>query len=58
VDGTVLAAGMSFPVTGGWRAWTTLRRTLVLGAGRYTVRLTSIGRNGPNLDALVVRPGT
>jgi hypothetical protein len=54
VDGRVVDPQMSFAPTGSWRTWKTVGRSLALGAGAHTVRLTSVGSNGPNLDALAV----
>ena len=54
VDGTVLTGRLSFAPTGDWRMWKTASQPAVLTAGRHAVRLTSVGSNGPNLDALSV----
>jgi hypothetical protein len=57
VDGQVLDGQMSFSPTGAWRTWNSATRSVLLTAGRHTVRLTATGRNGPNLDSLTVRAG-
>ena len=57
VDGNVAAARLSFGPTGSWRTWKTATQTVLLSAGRHAVVLASDGFNGPNLDALTVRPG-
>ena len=56
VDGTVRDARLSFAPTGSWRTWKTTGSRVALAAGRHTVRLTSVGSGGPNLDALTVSP--
>jgi hypothetical protein len=56
VDGQVLTGRVSFAPTGAWRTWKDVTRPAVLSAGMHRVRLTSVGSNGPNLDALVVSP--
>lgn len=55
VDGAVSGQAVSFPPSGSWAAWTTSSRTLDLGTGTHTVRLTAIGASGPNVDSLTVR---
>jgi uncharacterized delta-60 repeat protein len=54
VDGAA-ATRLSFAPTGGWATWGTASGSVLLGAGRHTVRLTAAGQGGPNLDALTVR---
>jgi len=56
VDDQVLPGRVSFPPTGNWRIWQTASQPVALAAGRHTVRLTAVGRSGPNLDALTVLP--
>jgi hypothetical protein len=56
IDGVVTDAAMSFPTTGDWTTWQTRSRDTSLAAGTHTVRLTSIGSAGPNLDSLTLRP--
>jgi uncharacterized delta-60 repeat protein len=47
----------AFTPTGAWRTWNTVTApSVTLTAGRHTVRLTELGREGPNVDALTVRP--
>ena len=58
VDGAVLTGRLSFAPTGAWSTWKTSGQPTVLTAGRHVVRLTSIGSNGPNLDALTVAVAT
>jgi hypothetical protein len=55
VDGQVIAPRLAFGPTGTWRDWATVTRSVLLGAGRHTVRLSAVGQGGPNLDALTVR---
>ncbi|NUT33293.1 MAG: carbohydrate-binding protein [Hamadaea sp.] len=54
VDG-VTAGTVSFPPTGAWTTWATVTRTVSLGTGAHTVRLTSTTANGgPNLDKITL----
>jgi uncharacterized delta-60 repeat protein len=56
VDGVdVLGAQMRFEPTGSWNDWGVAGRAVTLSAGRHAVRLASPG-NGPNIDALTLRP--
>ena len=55
VDGQVLTGRVPFAPTGAWTTWATATRTVQLGAGAHTVRVTSAGWNGPNLDCLTVK---
>ena len=55
VDGTATTARLAFAPTGGWDAWNTASHSVLLTAGRHTIRLTATGLSGPNLDALTVR---
>jgi glucose/arabinose dehydrogenase len=55
VNGTVVAAGRSFPGTGDWTTWDEDTLNATLAAGANTVRVTSTTANGgPNLDVLRV----
>ncbi|MFL6074934.1 MAG: discoidin domain-containing protein [Mycobacteriales bacterium] len=55
VNGTVVAAGHSFPATADWDTWQTATLTVPLVAGANTVTLTATTPNGgPNLDYLEV----
>jgi uncharacterized delta-60 repeat protein len=56
VDGAA-AGQLTFVPTGSWRTWTSVAKSVLLTAGRHTVRLTATGRSGPNLDSLAVRAG-
>jgi hypothetical protein len=56
IDGQVALGNLSFAATGSWRNWATATRSILLTAGRHMVRLTAVGKSGPNLDALTVRP--
>lgn len=55
VNGQVAVSALTFPVTGSHRTWTTVSIQVPLNAGSNTVRATSIGSGGPNLDNLVVQ---
>jgi Fungal chitosanase of glycosyl hydrolase group 75/Carbohydrate binding module (family 35) len=53
VNGTVVAAGVSFGVTGSWDTWSTKTLTATLNAGANTVQATATGSaGGPNVDFL------
>ena len=55
VNGTLVAAGLSFAPTGAWSTWRTQSVTAALAAGENRIRATAITSNGgPNLDALTV----
>ncbi|MEV6107942.1 carbohydrate-binding protein [Streptomyces sp. NPDC051940] len=59
VNGTVVAAGVSFPSTGTWDTWATKTLTAQVTAGSNTVRATATTVNGgPNLDYLDVTAPT
>src|SRR6266508_1022917 len=53
VNGTVVAAGVSFPRTVNWDTWQTKTLNLVVSTGANTIRATSTTINGgPNVDFL------
>jgi hypothetical protein len=55
VNGTVAVGSLSFPSTGGWANWAfTATNNVTLNAGPNTVRITSIGSNGANVDYMLV----
>jgi len=56
VNGTVKVASLDFPATGSWSTWSALTSTQTLNAGNNTIRLTTIGSNGGNIDELTVSP--
>lgn len=56
VNGTVKIASMDFPATGLWNTWLKVSTSQTLNAGNNTIKLTSIGSNGGNIDALTVTP--
>jgi hypothetical protein len=57
VNGTVVNAGLSFPVTTDWNTWANDTVTVPLVAGSNTIRLTGTTANGPaNIDYLDVTP--
>jgi glucose/arabinose dehydrogenase len=55
VNGAVVSPSFAFPATGSASTWRTISLTTNLNAGSNTVRATSIGSRGPNLDHLVVQ---
>ncbi len=55
VNGNVLVSSLPFPSTGSWTTWRyTAPFVANLVAGNNTVRATSIGSNGGNLDHLLI----
>jgi hypothetical protein len=56
VNGVVKVASLAFPATTVWDNWQTLSTTQTLVAGTNTIRLTTIGSNGGNIDELSVIP--
>jgi uncharacterized protein YjdB len=56
VNGTVKVASLDFPATGSWSTWSALTSIQTLNAGNNTIRLTTIGSNGGNIDELTVSP--
>jgi len=53
-DGTSLGS-ISFPPTGAWTTWATVTKTISLGSGAHSLRLTSGTANGgPNLDRITL----
>lgn len=57
VDGGA-ASTQPFATTGGWDSWSAQPVEVTLSAGRHTVRATTTGANGPNIDNLGVKAGT
>ncbi len=54
VNGSVKIASLDFPITGSWTTWWTVSTTQTLNAGANSIKLTSNGNNGGNIDELVV----
>ncbi|MCW2864447.1 MAG: Carbohydrate binding family 6 [Actinoallomurus sp.] len=57
VDGGT-ASTQPFATTGDWGAWSAQPVVVTLSAGKHTVRATTTGSNGPNIDNLGVSAGT
>jgi beta-galactosidase len=56
INGTVVQAGLSFPITANWDTWSDVIVTKALNAGNNTVRLTATTANGTaNLDKVTVQ---
>jgi uncharacterized delta-60 repeat protein len=55
VNGQVVNPRLPFAPTGTWAQWGVISVTVDLVAGTNTVRLTSVGPSGPNLDVLSVQ---
>jgi uncharacterized delta-60 repeat protein len=55
INGEVAIDRLSFAPMGSWSTWSTVAVQIFL-SGTSTVRLTSIGFNGPNIDSLTVDP--
>ncbi|MES2732364.1 MAG: PA14 domain-containing protein [Bacteroidota bacterium] len=58
VNGSVLVASRAFPSTGSWTNWQTVTNTVNLNAGNNTIKLTSIGSSGGNIDHLKIAPAS
>lgn len=56
VDGTTVLNALAFPRTGSWREWRLVSTNLTLTSGTRTIRLTSTGSSGPNIDAVTLVP--
>lgn len=54
VNGNTVAAGLAFPPSGSWTAWTTAGVEANLIAGANSIQATAIGSSGPNVDHLQV----
>ncbi|MGB6220313.1 DUF6807 family protein [Haloferula sp.] len=52
VNGVTVVPSLGFPATGGWTIWGLQPVMLSLNSGANTVRLTSIGSSGANIDHL------
>ncbi|GIJ44416.1 hypothetical protein Val02_13020 [Virgisporangium aliadipatigenens] len=58
INGTTVAAALSFPGTGSWSTWRDAQLTASLPAGAVRIRATATGASGANIDCLSVRgPG-
>nr|WP_294897557.1 DUF5010 domain-containing protein [uncultured Pedobacter sp.] len=56
VNGTVKEASLDFPATSLWNNWQYVTSTQTLNAGNNTIRLSTNGSNGGNIDELSVIP--
>jgi len=56
LSGSLAKSHLSLPPTGGWAKWSTVSVDFPLHLAANTVRLTSNGFNGPNIDSLAVAP--
>ena len=56
VNGSVANASLAFPASGSWTTWQTVSMTATLNAGANTIRATSIGFRGANIDSLTISP--
>jgi hypothetical protein len=45
---------LAFTGTGTWATWKTLKVQIALQAGQNTIRISTTGTNGPNVDSLTV----
>ncbi len=50
VNGTTVKEKLSFPSTGGWTTWKTVRVPVTLKQGTNKITLRTIGNEGPNVD--------
>lgn len=58
INGTVVQSSVSFPNTGGWGTWSTVKVQASLSSGSNKVRLTAIGSSGPDIDYLNLTTAT
>lgn len=56
VNGQVVTASLAFPATGSWTIWGQVFTEVMLLDGENTLVLTTLGAEGPNLDAIEVYP--
>ena len=54
VNDVVIEPSLSFPSSGGWKDWGMVTTVATLNADANTVRATSIGYSGANVDSLTV----
>lgn len=54
VNGATVSPGLNFPSTGSWTVWQKVAINANLIEGMNTIRLTSIGTSGPNIDQLTL----
>jgi hypothetical protein len=54
VNGLIVKNDLAFARTASWTSWTTTGTTATLNAGMNTVRATTTGLSGPNIDHLVI----
>lgn len=58
VNGTVINSALTFNPTGGWTNWRIVDIAVNLVAGNNTIRLTTTGTDGSNIDNLMVAAST
>ncbi|MDR6550953.1 cadherin-like beta sandwich domain-containing protein [Paenibacillus qinlingensis] len=56
VNGNVVNSTLSFPTTSGLTTWASITKDVNLTAGDNTIKLTTTGSNGGNIDKLSVYP--
>ncbi len=54
INGMVLDESFDFPGTGDWHIWDVVETAYTFDPGMHTIRLTTNGSHGPNLDQLVL----
>ena len=54
VNGATVNGALAFPATADWDTWSGVGLPANLTAGTHTIRATTIGTDGPNLDQLYV----
>lgn len=54
VNNALATSAFSFPPTSTWSAWKRISTSVNLNAGNNTIKLTSSGSDGPNMDKLIV----
>jgi len=54
INGALISANLSFPITGGWAIWSVSSATASLHAGTNKIRLTTQADDGPYIDCVTV----
>ena len=54
IDGEVIDPALDFPATGAWAKWDFISLDHFLTMGTHTIRISTDGNHGPNVDQLVL----
>ncbi len=58
INGALVNSALNFPVTASWNTWSSVSNQVKLNPGTNTIRLTTTGVSGPNLDYMLVGSGS